>query len=239
MWNNKKISVAFPAYNEEKNIKNAIEDFFNSGYVDEIIVVDNNSEDKTSEIIKKTKAILAKETEQGYGSALQAGMKRVTGDYIITSEPDGTFLGKDIIKMLAYTDDFDVVFGTRTSKELIWKQANMNWFLRMGNVFVAKLMELLFGGPALTDVGCTMKLIKREAYDKIKDKFTVKGSHFSPEFMIICLTSGLKCIEIPVNYCPRVGDSKITGKNFWAAFKLGLIMILFILKFRLNLRMNK
>lgn len=231
MWQGKRVSVVFPAYNEEENIKAAVEDFFSTGVVDEVVVVDNNSRDNTSSEAKKTQAKVVLENKQGYGNALQRGLREATGDYIITAEPDGTFIGKDILKLLVYTDDFEVVFGTRTSKECIWSGANMNWFLRLGNEAVAKLLEYLYNGPCLTDVGCTMKLIKREVLLRIKDRFTVGGSHFSPEFMLLCILSGAKCVEIPLNYRPRIGTSKITGQ-FWKAFKLGLVMILLIVTYR-------
>ena len=61
MWKNKKVTVVFPAYNEEKSIRKAIDDFFSTRVVDEIIVVDNNSTDKTYEIAKKTDAKVVKE----------------------------------------------------------------------------------------------------------------------------------------------------------------------------------
>jgi glycosyltransferase involved in cell wall biosynthesis len=53
MWNGKTVSVVFPAYNEQENIRAAIEDFFSSGYVDSVLVVNNNSKDNTVEEIKK------------------------------------------------------------------------------------------------------------------------------------------------------------------------------------------
>lgn len=231
MWKNKKVSVVFPAYNEGKNIKNVIEDFFSTGVVDEIVVVDNNSTDNTSEEVKKTKARLVRETRQGYGWANRRCLKEANGDYIITVEPDGTFIDKDIFKLFSYADDFDVIFGTRTSKELIWEGAKMNWFLRVGNVFIAKLLEYVHNGPCLTDVGCTMKLIKKDALNKIINKFRVGGSSFSPEFMILAIKNKLKCVEIPVNYKGRIGQSKITS-NFWKSFKLGLVMIALIISYK-------
>ncbi|MEA2037375.1 MAG: glycosyltransferase family 2 protein [Nanoarchaeota archaeon] len=231
MWKKKKVSVVFPAYNEEENIKNSIEDFFSTKVVDEIIVVDNNSKDRTASEVKKTKAKLVSEKRQGYGWANRRGLSEATGYYIITAEPDGTFIGKDVIKLLVYADDFEVVFGTRTSKELIWKGAKMNWFLRFGNLFVAKLLEYIHNGPCLTDVGCSMKLIKRDALDKIRGKFTVGGSHFSPEFMVLAIKNKLKCAEIPVNYKSRIGESKITS-NFWKSLKLGLVMIGSIISYK-------
>ncbi|MBI2559303.1 glycosyltransferase family 2 protein [Candidatus Woesearchaeota archaeon] len=231
MFNNKKVSVVFPAYNEEENIRNAIGDFFSTKVVDEIIVVDNNSQDNTAKEVRKTKARLVTEANQGYGWALRRGLKEAKGYYIITAEPDGTFVGSDVLKLLIYSEDFDAVFGTRTSKECIWSGANMNLFLRLGNEFVAKFLEYLFDGPSLTDVGCTLKLIKRDALKKIQGKFSVGGPHFSPEFMILCIRNKIKSIEIPVNYRQRVGESKITG-DFKRAIKLGIVMIIFILRYR-------
>ncbi len=231
MFNNKKVSVVFPTYNEEENIRNAIEDFFSTDIVDEIIVVDNNSNDNTVKEVRKTKARLVTESNQGYGWALRRGLNEAKGYYIITAEPDGTFVGRDVSKLLAYSEDFDAVFGTRTSRECIWSGANMNLFLRLGNEFVAKFLEYMFDGPSLTDVGCTLKLIKRDALKKIQSKFSVGGPHFSPEFMILCIKNKIKSVEIPVNYRQRIGESKITG-SLMRAIKLGLVMIFLVLKHR-------
>jgi len=235
MWNNKKISIILPAFNEEDNIAKAIEDF-SLPFVDEIIVVDNNSTDRTaSEVSKTNKAILFQGKKQGYGFALQAGYNLATGDYLITAEPDGTFLGRDILKLLAYSEDSEVIFGTRTNKRLVWEGANMDFLLLVGNWLVAKLIEILFNTTTLSDVGCTMKFIKKEALLKIKDKFMVGGSYFSAEFMLVVITSHLSFIEIPVNYKPRIGTSKITGskmKTIYVAFRMiGLIFTFWIRKF--------
>jgi len=233
MWEKKKVSVVFPAYNEENNIKRAVNNFLDTGIVDEVIVVDNNSRDRTAEEVKKTKAKLVTEKEQGYGAALRRGLNESSGYYVFTAEPDGTFEGKDVFKFLMYSEEFDVVFGTRTSKSLIWDNAKMDWFLRIGNVFIAKILEYTHNGPSLTDVGCTMKLVKRPVLNKIKDKLTVKGSYFSPEFMMACIKSGFKCVEIPINYKERIGASKITNTT-WKSFKLGIRMIVFILFYNLT-----
>lgn len=238
MWNNKKVSVIFPTYNEKDSIYDAINDFFSSGYVDEIVVVNNNASEGTTEEVQKTKARLVYETKQGYGYAIRKGFEEVTGDYIIISEPDGTFCGKDVIKLLAYTDDFDVVFGTRTSRELIMEGANMGFFLKVGNVFVAKMIELLFNTTTLTDVGCTMRLIKKDALRKIKDKFTVGGSHFGPEMLLLVILNGIKFIEVPVNYKKRVGTSSVTGSKV-KAFFLGLQMISLVLKYKIKSLLRK
>lgn len=229
MWNNQSVEIIFPAYNEEENIYNAINEFLDNEYVDSIIVVDNNSKDNTKEEILKTSAKYIYEELPGYGSALKRGLIESKADIIITCEPDGTFVAKDLIRLLIYSNEHDVVFGTRTSKACIWNGANMAWHLRLGNVVVGKLLEYLFNGPCLTDVGCTYKLIKKDILNKIKNNLTVKKSHFQPEFMINCIIYCKNVVEIPVNYLERKGQSKITGK-LDKAIKLGIIMIIFILK---------
>lgn len=231
MYNKKNVSVVFPAYNEEENIIAAIEDFFATGIVDEIIVVDNNSRDATAQKVLQTKARLVRENRQGYGFALRKGMEEAAGDIIVLCEPDGTFTGRDILKLLSYSDDFEMVLGTRTAKELIWHKANMNFFLRWGNVFVAKLLELLYSGPCLTDCGCTLRLIRRDSLDKIKGNLTVGKSHFLPEMVILGLKKGIKMIEIPVNYRPRVGTSKITG-SFKGTFITAINMLGIIIGYK-------
>lgn len=231
MWKQQTVQIVFPAFNEQDSIRRAILDFIETGFVDEVIVVDNNSTDDTRGQILTTDAKYIFEQHPGYGAALIRGLKEATADIIVTCEPDGTFSAQDLIKLLIYSDDYDVVFGTRTSKAAIWSGANMSWLLRIGNVAVAKLLEYLFNGPCLTDVGCSMKLIRKEVLQSFVRNLSVTGSHFQPQFMIMCIRASSKVIEIPVEYLPRKGVSKITGKLGKAA-QLGMTMIFFILKTR-------
>jgi len=233
MWKNKTVSVVFPTYNEKESIYQVIQEFFHSGYVDEIVVVNNNAAPGTKEEVEKTEAVQVFEKEQGYGYAIRRGLKESKGDIIIVSEPDGTFIGKDLLKLLAYSDDFEVVFGTRTSKHLILKDANMGIFLKYGNWALAKIVEVLFNTTCLTDVGCTMRLIKRNALNKIENRFSTGKSVFGLEMMLLIFLHKLKYIEIPVNYNKRVGKSSVTGSRI-KAFLLGLQMFLLVLQYRLK-----
>jgi glycosyltransferase involved in cell wall biosynthesis len=233
MYGSRRVSIVLPAYNEEPNIRRAVEDFFVPGVVDEVIVVDNNSRDRTAEEAGRSGARVVRETNQGYGHALRRGLREATGDLIILAEPDGTFMGRDVLKLLAYSEDFDMVCGTRTTRELLWAQANMGWFLRVGNWTVAKALQFLFGGPSLSDCGCTLRLMHRHAVDRIQDELTVGGSHFLPEMVILGLKKNLKIIEVPVNYRGRVGESKITG-SLKGTLDTGLRMIGLILKYRIT-----
>lgn len=232
MYGSKTVSVVLPAYNEAPYIRRAIEDFFSLDVVDEVLIVDNNSRDATAEEARRTRATLVHETRQGYGYALRRGLRDAKGDLIIMAEPDGTFMARDVLKLLAYSEDFEMVCGTRTTRELIWDQANMGWFLRLGNLVVAKILQLLYGGPSLSDCGCTLRLTHRDALARIQDDMTVGGSHFLPEMVILGLKKGVRVIEVPVNYRRRVGESKITG-TLGGTLRTGFRMIGIILKHRL------
>jgi glycosyltransferase involved in cell wall biosynthesis len=233
MWKNKKVSIVFPTYNEKDSIRSAIEEFFASGYVDEIVVVNNNAAAGTDDEVKPTNARLVYETRQGYGHAIWKGLEEAIGDILIIAEPDGTFAGNDIVKLLAYSDDVPVVFGTRTQRELVWDGANMGLFLKWGNWAVGKLVEFLFNTTLLTDVGCSMRLFDRKSYETIAPCFTIGGSAFGPQLLLLTILHGIQFIEIPVNYRKRVGKSSVTGSKL-RAFTLGLEMILMILKYRLK-----
>jgi glycosyltransferase involved in cell wall biosynthesis len=232
VWQGQRVSVVFPAYNEQDGIGAAVADFTAIGPVDEVIVVNNNSRDETAPRAERAGARVVHESRQGYGYALRRGLEESIGEYVVLAEPDGTFMGKDVLKLLAYADDFDLVLGTRTTRELIWRGANMGWQLRWSNWLVAKFLQVLFGGPSLSDCGCTLRLIRRETAQRMLPRFTVGGSHFLPEMVCLALLDHARLIEVPVNYRRRVGESKITG-SMKTATRVGARMLGLIVRYRL------
>ena len=231
MWHGKTVSVVLMTYAEKGSIRAVIRGFEATGVVDEILVVNNNAEEGTSQEVARTSAREVFETAQGYGNASRRGLREATGDLIVLAEPDGTFLPDDIHKLLVFSGECDVVFGTRTTREMIWKEANMGWFLRHGNWWVAKMLMMLFDTPSISDCGCTMRLIHREPLERFVSKLTVGASHFLPEMMILAVMHNVKMIELPVNYRGRVGESKITG-NLKGVFRTGFRMIQLIWRYR-------
>ncbi len=232
MWNGRTVSVILMTYAERDSIRAVIEGFLATGVVDEVLVVNNNAQEGTTEEVATTAARQVFESQQGYGFATRRGLAEATGDLLILAEPDGTFLPRDVFKLLVYSDDCDAVFGTRTTRELIWRGANMGAFLKWGNWAVAKMVEALFNTSHLSDVGCTYRLLERNLAQRLAPQFTVGGSHFGPELMLLTIVSGARFVEVPVNYLPRVGVSSVTG-NIGKAMVLGFQMIWFILRFRL------
>ncbi len=231
MWNGKQVSVVLMTYAERDSIRGVIDRFFATGLVDEVLVIDNNAQEGTREEVEQTRARIVTETKQGYGHATRRGLLEARGDLIVLAEPDGTFAPEDILKLLVYSNECDVVFGTRTTRELIWAGANMDWFLRLGNWSVAKLMEFLFNTSHISDVGCTYRLLRRETAEFVASEMKVGSHHAGVEIMLLSIASGRRFVEVPVNYLPRVGVSSVTGKRMLAV-RVGLQMIRLILSFR-------
>lgn len=229
MWQGKKVSIVFPTFNEKGSIKTVILDFQNTGYVDEIVVVNNNAAEGTDDEVGQTTAINVKEQRQGYGWATRKGLDVATGELIVVAEPDGTFVGKDLIKLLVFSDEYDAVWGTRTDVRLVGAGANMKFYMRVGNYFVAKYMQFLFNTTRLSDVGCSLRLFHRHVIDRIRKDFEVGSSHFGPELMVLTEVHGFEAVEVPVNYLERVGESSVTG-SLRKTVILAMIMLLYITK---------
>lgn len=234
MYRNKKVSVVISTYNEVDSIREVVDSLFNTKLVDEVVVVDNNALGNTREEVVKTKAKLITEKKQGLGWGIKAGLKEVTGDLIAMIDADGTYQSKDIEKLLAYSDEFDAVLGTRTSRSAIWSGAFMPFPVRIANLLWAKAVEFIYNGPLLTDVGCLYKLISRKALNEITPLFpNSRGDGlFNLEIIIFLLLKEVKTIEIPLIFKERVGESVYVGTSIWKAAKWGIKMIPLIIKYR-------
>lgn len=238
MYEGKTVSIVFATYREKKSIKKAINDFYATGFVDEVVVVNNNAEIGTDEEVKKTKAKIFYEKRQGYGYAFQKAILSATSDYTIVCEPDGTFKASDIERFLIYARDFDVVIGTRTSQIGALSGEGMGIVRKFANVIEAKTIEVLFNSVALTDVGCAYKLLKRSALTKIKPLWrNQKTALFNTELTLLTVALGLKFVEIPITYTKRVGKSQIVGSWHQVA-KWAIVIQFYIIFFWLDTKIN-
>jgi glycosyltransferase involved in cell wall biosynthesis len=230
MYAGKSVCVVIPAWNEEEPIAATIKDF-KTPEVDDVIVIDNNSTDNTAKIAKAAGATVIPEPIQGYGAAIRRGLREALDrgyDLIIITEADQTFRGVDVPRLLKEVRNRHFVVGTRTATPYLEEGANMGLFLVVGNMAVAKLLGLLHGYPPLTDVGCTLRVIRREMLEAILPKLDAEGASFSPQMIVKVLEHGGKIKEIPVYYLTRVGEAKITTSKI-KAFRNGLYMIKVIL----------
>jgi glycosyltransferase involved in cell wall biosynthesis len=236
-----KVTVVLTAYNEELAITDVVKDFIRQKEVGRVIVVDNNSKDATVERARAAGAEVVFEKQRGYGNTcirgLKAALEQPEGEAILLTEADMTFSGRDIKKMLPYLEDVEFVVGNRMTF-LVDEDSQQNYFFTWGNWFLSKCLQLrywnnkYFGRTRLTDVGCTMRLLRREALQKIIGGLKVGGDHFSPHMMMVVLSRNLSLIEIPITFHKRVGVSKGASSNIPKAIRVGLRMLWHIMTFR-------
>lgn len=215
-----KISVVLPCYNEEEGVCIVMGDM--PALVDEVVVVDNNSKDRTSERAAERGAKVVLETRQGYGAAYKAGLAAATGDVIICMDGDGTYPRTFIPVLLDVMFEFDLDFITcdRTGHKLT-KSSPLRLF---GNWALGLAMNLLFW-IRIRDSQSGMWLLKRDILPLLH--LTSDGMAFSEEIKIEAFTHrDLRCEELPIYYRDRYGESKL---NLW---KDGLTNLVFLLKKR-------
>jgi glycosyltransferase involved in cell wall biosynthesis len=235
MWSGMTLSVVLPTYNEKDSIAEVIRRFEDLGIVDEVVVVNNNAAPGTTEEVATTGAREVVETRQGYGAAIQRGLKEVDTDLVCVCEPDGTFQPHDLFKLLPFTAECDFVVGSRTVSNFIWDGANMGWYLQWGNWAVAKLVEALFNTSSLSDVGCTFRVLTRERTQDILSRSRLDGSAYGLEMLLLAVVRHAKVVQVPVNYRPRIGESSVTG-HFGKTVRLGVEMVELVLWTRIRAR---
>ncbi len=220
-----KVSVVVPAYNEEESIGYVVSDFVK--VADEVLVVDNGSRDRTAEVARARGARVETVALHGYGDTIKWGLDHALGEILVVVEADHSFRSKDLGKLLEYLKDADMVMGTRTTREMIEQGSNMGGLLRLGNVVVGKLIELLWWSqePRFTDVGCTYRALWREAWLKIRGRMRGIGPEFSPEMMIEVLRARQRVVEIPVSYYPRAGGESKHSQGLLRVARTALRML--------------
>ena len=210
MSKNIELSVILPCLNEEEAIGICIDKIrrFSEkmGINTEIIVADNGSEDRSREIAQSKGAKVLIEPLKGYGAAYLCGLKEARGRYIIIGDSDNTYDFNDIPKFLdPLKRGYDFVIGSRF-KGRIRKKA-MSWSHRyIGNPILSGICRLFFR-TKLSDIHCGMRAFTYNAYKKM-ELMTV-GMEFATEMVVAALRSGLKIIEVPIDYFPRKGESKL------------------------------
>src|SRR5713101_5335093 len=230
-----KVVVALTAYNDAEATAQDVREFRRQPGVVKVLVIDNNSTDRTAERAAAAGATVVRETRQGYGYAcirgLSEGLKAPEADVIVLCEGDGTFFADDTAKFLAYIDNADLVVGNRVVRGLVDRDSQMDYFFTWGNMAAAMLIRLRFWdgrhlGPAgLTDVGCTFRAIRRPALERILPDLLVGGNHFSPHMLLVAIARDLSVIEIPIRLRRRVGQSKGASQSLGKGLAVGLAMI--------------
>lgn len=204
------IKVIIPAYNEEDSIANVVSDV--PDIVDEVIVVSNNSTDKTEENAAKAGATVLKEPRRGYGYACLKGMQHISDqennpDIVVFLDGDYSDYPEQLTEIIApiINDDIDFVIGARV-KELR-EVGSMTPQQVFGNWLATFLMKLFFGAK-FTDLG-PFRAIKYERLLGLNMEDKTYG--WTVEMQLKAIKQKLTYKEIPVKYRNRIGVSKVSG----------------------------
>lgn len=217
------LSVFFPCFNEEKNIKNTTDKTIpvlkKIAKKWELILVNDGSKDNTAQVLEKIKAqdpdhikIITHSPNQGYGAALQSGLYNSQYQWIAFTDSDGQFDFTEISKFIEKQQqtNADIVIGYYLARQV-----------SKLTIFTSKIWEaivyLLFR-LHVTDIDCGFKLIRKKVIDTIPRLEAQRGAFISSEFLIKAKKAGFKIVEIPVHHYPRL-EGKATGRNFKVIIK--------------------
>lgn len=224
-------TVALTAYNDEASIYDAVRDFLTRAEVRRVIVVSNNSIDRTMDRAREAGAVVYDEPSQGYGACVYRCLKEAlahddTG-LIVLCEGDRTFRAADLDKFFAYMPHAEVVNGTRIVEQLRAYHTQLSTFMYYGNFFVGKLLEVKhLGKGTFTDVGTTFKMMRKDAVRKLLPELNPSVNlEFNAHFLDTALEKGFIMVECPITFFPRVGESKGGNTNNLRALKVGVRMI--------------
>lgn len=201
------VTLVIPAHNEEQGLPGVLSAVPKS--VDEVIVIDNSSTDRTAEVARAFGARVVQEPRKGYGSAYMAGLAAASTDLIATADADGTYPVQkipEIVELLA-SANLDFISARRVPDD---HARNLNSMLRFtGNALLTFCTILLFF-RRISDSQSGMWVFRRTILQGLR--LTSLGMPFSEELKIeVWRSRGIRCREvgIPFSYSDRVGAPKL------------------------------
>ena len=226
---NKNIKVIIPAFNEEASIGKVIAEIPN--IVSEIIVVNNNSTDNTSEIAKNAGATVLFQPKAGYGNACLKGMEYISEEdikpeIIVFLDGDYSDYPSELTKIVAPILECDIDFVVGARVKALREAGSMTFPQRFGNALATKLMKLFFNSK-FTDLG-PFRAIKYEKLLQLNMEDKTYG--WTVEMQLKVLKKKFTYAEVPVKYKNRIGTSKVSGTVKGAIFA-GIKILSWIFKY--------
>lgn len=214
------LSVVIPAYNEERFIGTLLDkilavDLESLGVARQIIVVDDHSSDRTSDIVSALPGVTLKRLERnsGKGRAVREGISLATGDLLIIQDADLEYDPQDYVPMVRAILEGrgDIVYGSRYMNRGRYAQQSIAAYLGGRSL---SLVAWLFTGTYLTDTVTALKLFPREVLASLT--LTTSGFELDHEITAKMLARGLRIVEVPVSYFPRSREEgKKIGLRDW------------------------
>lgn len=204
MYQGRRITVVIPCLNEEKGIRKVLSR--TPSFVDEIIVVDNNSTDGTAAVSEELGARVIHETVRGYGRAYKTGLLHARGDIIITLDGDHSYP----VDALSYLIEALIHSGVgfiSASRFPVLDRRSMSKTSLLGNRVLSLVASVLFL-RWIRDSQSGMWIFYKEALEKME--LVSDGMAFSEEIKLeAVLKSEIGFQEIPIRYSNRAGENKL------------------------------
>ena len=205
------IKVIIPAYNEQNSIGKVIRDIPRQ-WVQEIVVVNNNSSDATVQYAREAGATVLQEPRQGYGFACLRGIEYLgqqapLPDIVVFMDADYSDHPEELPQVVApiMSNEVDLVIGSRALG--IRERGSMTVPQVFGNWLATRLMRWLYGA-SFTDLG-PFRAIRYPALLSLNMQDQTYG--WTVEMQLKAAKYGLRCAEVPVSYRQRIGVSKVSG----------------------------
>jgi len=198
-----RICLVIPCYNEEGGIRQVLGRVPKE--VDDIVVVDNASSDRTAEVAAAGGARVVRETRRGYGAAYKAGMAAASGDLVVTLDGDGTYPPEQIPRLVDVLVDRGWDFLSACRFPLSDPRA-MGWSNQVGNGVLTAATFLLFQKP-IRDSQSGMWVFRRALLERFR--LTSDGMAFSEEIKLEALLRGVRFGEEHIPYGIREGEVKL------------------------------
>jgi glycosyltransferase involved in cell wall biosynthesis len=223
MYKGQRITVIIPCLNEEQGIELVLKRM--PEFVDEVIVVDNGSTDRTSEVAESFGAKVIRETVRGYGRSYKAGFAWASGDILVTLDGDHSYPPDAISYLLEAFLHLEVDF-LNASRFPVRDAHAMSFKHKLGNLILSLAMSILYF-RWVRDSQSGMWVFRRAI---LKDmKLVSDGMAFSEEIKIEALKSRrVRFAEISIMYTSRLGEIKL---NPW---RDGFYNLWFLLKKRFS-----
>ena len=212
-----------PCLNEEMNIEECVTRarriLDESGIPGEVIVADNDSDDRSAELAAAAGATVVHEPRRGYGSAYLAGFAAARGDYIVMIDADLTYDFEEIPNFVRQLDEgAELVMGNRMENI---EPGAMSLTSRIGNPVLSGFLNLVYGTP-IGDAHCGLRAIRRDALPKLDLHST--GMEFASEMVIRAVRADLDIREQPISLHVRGGESKLSPlRDGWRHLRLMLV----------------
>src|SRR5215212_6229288 len=218
------VSVVIPCLNEADNIEECVRRsqaaLDAAGILGEVVVADNDSDDGSAELAAAAGARVVHEPRRGYGSAYLAGFDAARGDYIVMADADLTYDFAEIPRFVEQLEaGAELVMGNRMENI---KPGAMPWHHRyIGNPVLTGILNLFFR-TGVSDAHCGMRGLRRDVLPKLDLRTT--GMEFASEMVIRASKESLDIREIPIEYHPRAGESKLSSfRDGWRHLRFLLV----------------